>query len=349
MKVIFEQEPYKVTLQHKAGLKAIDLLKRTLWGTKETVYQHQHTEQNIEKVPNPSFFNLEKQEELIGTCCFSKRSTSVNGRTYDSWYSRYFAIDPQKQGGIFGAMILKQIRTYFEKQTENPSIFYAYVDASNMRSGKLLNYIGFKKIRSFETLTFSRLYPKKDSRVSLIAAKDISTMLSLLQEEYKDYAFCNFENISFEENYFILKKDNEIVAGIHVNMAHWVIRSLAGLSGTIIIKFLPYIPVLSRLFNPKDFRFAAFDGVYSKEGDEKELYVLMESVCASLKVSTGLMWLDSESCLYHRIKSAGNWGIMDKLKENIPAYVVAAFKNVPKDEEERISNCPVYVSVVDII
>jgi len=50
MKVIFEQEPYKVTLQHKAGLKAIDLLKHTLWGTKETVYQHQHTEQNIEKV-----------------------------------------------------------------------------------------------------------------------------------------------------------------------------------------------------------------------------------------------------------------------------------------------------------
>ena len=117
MKIIFEQEPYKVTLHHKAGLGTIDLLKRTLWGTIETVYQHQQTEQNIEKVPSPSFFNLEKEGQIIGTCCFSKISISINGQTYDSWYSRYFAIDSHMQGSIFGALILKQVRMYFEKQT----------------------------------------------------------------------------------------------------------------------------------------------------------------------------------------------------------------------------------------
>ena len=136
---------------------------------------------------------------------------------------------------------------------------------------------------------------------------------------------------------------------MRVNLGHWLIRALSGFSGTLIIKFLPHIPVLSRLFNPKDFRFAAFDGIYSQQGFEKELFVLMESVCAMLKVSTGIMWLDSESALYHRLKHAGNWGIMNKLKENIPAYVIATFKNVSEEEQERFSNCPVYVSAVDII
>lgn len=349
MKVIFEQAPYRLTLQNKADSKAIGLLKRTLWGTKETVYQHQHTEQNIDKVPEPSFFNLERQEELIGTCCFSKRSTTANGQTYDAWYSRYFSIDAQKQGGVFGSMILKHIRSYFEKEIHSPSIFYAYVDASNIRSHKLLNFIGFKKIRSFATLTFSRLYPKKDSRISLIATEDKGVMLGLLQEAYKDHILHNFNILFFEEKYFVLKKENKIIAGIRVNRAHWVIRSLSGWAGKIIIKFLPHIPVLSRLFNPKDFCFAAFDGMYSKAGHEKELFILMESVCAMLNVSIGIMWLDSESPLYHRLKGAGNWGIMDKLKENIPAHVIAAFKNVSQDEQQVISNCPVYISAVDII
>jgi RimJ/RimL family protein N-acetyltransferase len=349
MKVIFEQEPYKVTLRNKASSKTIDLLKRTLWGTKETVYQHQHTEQNIDQVPDPSFFNLEKQGELIGTCCFSKRSTILDRQKYDVWYSRYFSIDSKKQGGIFGSMILKHIKAYFEKETLSPSVFYAYVDASNIRSSKLLNYIGFKVIRSFETRTFSRLYPKKNKHVSLIAAAHKDVMLDLLQDAYKDHILNHFDHSFLENNYYVLKKDNEIVAGIRANTAHWVIRALPGFSGTLIIKLLPYIPVLSRLFNPNDFRFAAFDGIYSKAGYEKELFVLMESVCASLKVTTGIMWLDSESSLNYRFKKSGNWGIMEKLKENIPAYVIAAFKNIPQDEQNKINSCPVYISAVDII
>ncbi|HSY61840.1 MAG TPA: GNAT family protein, partial [Cytophaga sp.] len=187
MKVIFEQGAYRVTLQNKANSKVVDLLKGTLWGTKETIYQHQHTEQNIDQVPDPSFFNLEKQGELIGTCCFSKRSMILDRQKYDVWYSRYFSIDSKKQGGIFGSMILKHIKAYFENETLSPSVFYAYVDASNTRSHKLLNYIGFKVIRSFETRTFSRLYPKTNKQVSLIAAADKKRMLDLLQDTYKDH------------------------------------------------------------------------------------------------------------------------------------------------------------------
>jgi hypothetical protein len=349
MTVIFEEYPYKVTLQHTPESKSVDLLKRTYWGTKETVYQHKNTEENIAEVPEPSFFNLEKLGELIGTCCFSKRKGNSNGYTYDAWYSRYFAIDASKQGGVFGNMILKHIRSYFENQTHRSSVFYAYVDASNVRSSKLLGHIGFNAIRSFETCTFSRLYPEKDKRVSLISPEYQNAMLALLQDSYKEYSFAHFDQEYFQENYFVLKKENEIVAGVRVNMAHWVVRSLPGFSGKLIIKLLPHIPVISRLFNPTNFRFAAFDGIYCKEGNEKEFFKLMESVCNTFKVSTGLMWLDSDSALYHRFKSAGDWGIMDKLKEKIAAHVVVAFKNIPQEEQERIAKCPAYISVVDII
>lgn len=349
MKIIFEQSSYKINVQNTPDLKVIDLLKRTLWGTKETTYQHQQTEQNSTRVPDPLFFSLEKDEELIGTCCFSKRSIKKDGRTIDFWYSRYFSIDLKKQGSIFGNMILRNIRAYFENEVQTPSFFYAYVDASNVRSHKLLSHIGFEKIRNFETLTFSRLYPKKDKRVAQLLQEEQYTMLNLLQEAYKEYTCVHFDAQFFERNYFVLKVENEIVAGIRANMAHWVIRSLSGLSGKMIIKIIPHIPILSRLFNPTDFRFMAFDGIYCKAGYEKYFFLLMESICASSNVSTGLTWLDTDSPLYFRLKDAGNWGIMDKLKEKIPAYVVAAFKHIPKEEQEEISTRPVYISAVDII
>ena len=347
MKTIFDQPPYKITLQHTPDIKSVDLLKHTLWGTKETVYQHLDTEEHIAKVPDPVFFDLDKNDERIGTCCFSKRTT--HGQTYDVWYSRYFAIDAKRQGGVFGYMILKHIRKYFEQNIQQPSIFYAYVDASNIRSHKLVTHTGFKRIRSFETLTFSRLYPKKDKQVTLLALEDKEYMTDLLEGAYRDYLFCNFDPSFFDGKYYVLKTEGEILAGIRVHKAHWVIKRLAGWSGSVIIKLLPYVPVLSRLFNPRSFTFAAFDGVYCKSGHEKEFFILMESVCASLNVSTGIMWLDSGSELYHRLKDAGDWGIMDKLKENIPADVVAAFKHIPEDAQKKIAMHPAYISVADII
>lgn len=349
MKIIFEKNLYKLYIRHKPDLKIIDLLKRTCWGTKETTYQHQDTEQNIMKVPDPLFFSLKKEDKLIGTCCFSKRSIHKNNHTIDFWYSRYFSIDPKNQGGIFGNMILKNIRTYFEKEIHTPSVFYAYVDASNTRSHKLLNHIGFEKIRSFETLTFSRLYPKKHKAAQMLLQPDKQIMLDLLQEAYKNYELAHFDLRFFDGNYFIFKIEHEIVAGIRVNKAHWIVRHLAGFSGKMIMTCLPYIPVLSRLFNPKDFRFAAFDGIYSKAGYEKEFFQLMESVCAIHKVSTGLTWMDTQSSLYNRLKTADGWGIMDKLKEQIPAYVVAAFKHVSKEEQQKLRERAVYISANDII
>lgn len=348
-KVVFEHGLYKVVIQKTPGVKVVDLLKSTFWGTNGTLYQHKNTEQNISYMIDPLFFSLEKKGELIGTCCFSKRKTGATERTYDALYSRYFSIVQQKQGGIFGKMILKHIKTYFEQTIDKPTVLYAYVDQANIRSYKLLKHIGFESIRSFETLAFSRIYPKVDKRVSRIKAADKDALLTMLHNQYKEYTLVNFDRLFFKDDYFVLKVEDEIVAGIRANVAEWTIRQLPGVSGKLIVNFLPYIPFLSRLFNPGNFRFSAFEGVYCKIGYEKELFLLMESVCGLLKIQTGMMWLDKESELYLRLKNGGDWGIMNRIKDDIPAYVVAAFKNIPEDEKEIFRKYPVYISAFDLI
>lgn len=348
MEVIFEQTPYRITKEEKLRQGAIKLISETVWGTNGPLYQHVDAPQKINHIIRPLSFTLEKGEKTIGTCTFLERDMILENKVYKTWYSRYFSIDTKSQGKIFGNLLLKNVRNYFEQTTDQPTVFYGFVDSANPRSRRLLQYIGLKAIRSFQTFMFSRVFPKADKRVTRIEEKDKPEILQLLKKQYRNYAFVNFEPLFLHDNYFVLKKNKEIIAGIRANITKWKVSHLAGVSGKILMKLLPHIPFISRLFNPKDFRYLGFEGIYCKEGYEKELFVLMESVCAQLKLYTGIIWLDAESELHGRIEKAGYWGIMNKLKEKMPVHVVAAFRNIPEKEQTLFREYPVYISAFDL-
>jgi hypothetical protein len=348
MKVMSEPVPYSIISEKKPRAGAIELLSSIVYGTNGPLYQHVDVPQKIKNIIRPLFFTLEKEGKTIGTCTFLERDVRIGDRVYKGWYGRYFAITPENQGTIFGNLLLKNTRDYFEQTTDIPTVFYGYVDNENPRSKKLLKHIGLEVIRNFETLVFSRICPKKDKRVIKIAKTDKQEILVLLKEQYKNYAFVNFEPLFLDDNYFVLKNGNEIVAGIRANIVKWKIRYLPGISGKILMQLLPYVPFISRLFNPDDFRYIGFEGIYCKQGYEKELFILMESVCAELKLYTGMIWIDPESELHKKIKKAGNWGIMNKLKANIPVGIVAAFRNIPKQEQIKFRKHPAYISAFDL-
>ena len=348
MQVLHEDASYKITVENKLRRGAVELLRSTIWGTNGPLYQHIDAPEKIKNIIRPLSFTIEQQEKTIGTCTFLERDIRVENKIYKAWYSRYFSIAPENQGRIFGNLLLKNIKNYFEQITTLPTIFYGYVDKANIRSYKLLRHTGLEIIRNFEIFVFSRIFPKADERVTRIKEEDKLEILRLLQEQYMDYSFVNLEPLFLQNNYFVLKNNNEISAGIRANVVKWKIHHLPGLSGKMMIQILPYIPFLSRIFNPKDFCFIAFEGIYCKPGYEKDLFVLMESVCAQLKLYTGMIWTDPESELHNRIKEAGNWGIMNKLKDNVPVYVVAAFRNIPKEEQKKIHERPVYISAFDL-
>jgi RimJ/RimL family protein N-acetyltransferase len=347
MSIVFQYDNCSITKEVIPGPSSIELLQSITYGTDGPLYQHLDAPQKINHLIRPVFFSLEKEGKAIGTCAFLDRPISLEGKGYQGWYSRYFAIDPTYQNRFFGGLLLKHIKNHFEHTTTTPSIFYGYVDNANPRSKRLLQHLGLETIRNFETFSFSRFFPKRDKRVTRVAAIDKSRILSLLNEQYKNYAFVNFEPLFLHGNYFVLKNGDEIIAGIRANVTKWKIKNLPGISGTILIRLLPCLPLMSRLLNPADFRFIGFEGIYCKEGSEKELFILMESVCAELKLNMGMFWVDPKSELYEKIKT-GDWGIVNKLKSRIPANVVAAFRNVPEKEQEHFRSHPAYISAFDL-
>ena len=146
MEVIYEYRDYKIILEEKPNKTAIQLLHTTLWGTNGPIFEHLDTAEKVDHLSKSLAFSLEKNGRTIGTCTVLEREITVEGKKYRTWYGRYFTIDKQYQGSIFGGILLKYIKAHMESISNLPTIFYVYVDQANPRSSKLLKYIGFEII-----------------------------------------------------------------------------------------------------------------------------------------------------------------------------------------------------------
>lgn len=327
---------------------AVELLHNTLWGSTGPLYQHLDTPEKMGHLVGAFIFTLEEHEKAIATCTLLKREINVGTSTYNTCYCRYFSVDKKFQGRIFGNLLLKQIKSYIEKESTTPTVFYAYVDKEHLTSNKLLKHTGFNVLRTFETKLFSRMHPRKSKQVFKLKKEESSLVQEMLKNQYKQEVFVNFDYLFYQDNYFVLKKDGEIVAGLQATKVKWSIKYLPGLSGKIMLHVLPLLPYLSTLFNPKKFYFAAFEGIYCKKGFEKDLFTLMESACAELGLRTAMIWWDQESNLKQRIEQAGEWGLMNKIAASAPAYIVGNFRNIEPQEQEQFFNSSAYISAFDL-
>lgn len=348
MKTIYTSGNYTIKVDPQPSKSAVDLLHATLWGSTGPLYQHLDTPEKMNHLIGSYIFTLEKHEKAVATCTLLRRTITVSGNPIHTCYCRYFSVDPEFQGRIYGNLLLKQIKLYIEKESDTPTVFYAYVDKEHLTSNKLLKHTGFNVLRTFETKLFSRMRPRKNKAVSRLKKEDADQILPLLKRQYGQDTFVNFDYLFYQGNYFILKKDNEIVAGLQATKVKWSIKYLPGISGKIMLHLLPVLPYVSSLFNPKKFYFAAFEGVYCKRGYEKELFTLMEAACAELELRTAMIWWDQESHLKKNIEPAGEWGLMNKIASSTPAYLVGSFRNIAATEQPYFYNAPAYIAAFDL-
>lgn len=148
MEVLYKKNGYTITVGEKPNANAIELLHTTLWGTNGPIFEHLDTHERIIHISGSLAFSLEKNGKTISTCTVLERNITVEGKEYKTWYGRYFAVDKDYQGKMFGNILLKGMKNYSQKISNLPTIFYAYVDQTNPRSRKLLLHTGFKVIRS---------------------------------------------------------------------------------------------------------------------------------------------------------------------------------------------------------
>jgi len=347
-------------------------ISRTVLGTPGKMrYRQTDAIEKMETIKKIWFLSLRKKKRLLGTVGLVYRKVKSMGSDLNAYYIRYFSIfAPLRSTGISkrknykgdsktgkqNFMKEKLLRYFDEMENLNPdpseknmgTLSYAFIEKENVRSMNFSNMMGYRSVREFETVYFSRFYPKASPVVRPVRLSEISFLKERLDEMYSNYTLFFYDHLFRNDRYFVLLEGNEIIAGVQAEPVQWEVIDMPGASGSIFMQIVPRLPLVSKLFRPREFSFAAFEGLWYKKDCEKKIPVLFESVCALLGLNVGLIWVDAHSPLSGVLKSLGNLGFLSKIKGSVPAAVRVKFVNIPPESQEQFFQKPVYISSFDL-
>lgn len=320
----------QLTVSPVASAAAVALLQQTTYGTHGPQYRHTGQAEKVARITGPHFFELWRGEELAGTYCLSRRLVPTPAGAVPGYYGRYLAVAAAHQGHGYGHLLKQEAVRYIERTEVGPHLFYSYVEGANVRSLRISAQTGFHALAQLEALAFGRLYPKLDPRFSQLSAAEQPAMRARLTAAYQGHALVQFDHLFDDGNYFVLRENGEIIAGVQANPVRWRIVAMPGISGKFMLRVLPHVPVLKRLINPARHEFAALEALYVQPGREPALLALLESVLAHFGYTSALVMLDTTSPLHGYLKNSGKLGLLQALKQPTYSQVLVKLDGLPQ-------------------
>ncbi len=341
----------------------VALLCETVWGTPGAMrYQHLDTASKIPHLQTPWFLYLEKETEPIAVLCLDQR---VAGEL-PAFYIRYFSFaEGMRRKGVHATegagtasngqgMFKRFASTFFEAPDAlmqaaavSKTLFYAFVELENARSRDMVTQMGLKSCGQFSTLIFSRLFPRAQVHVRRALPAEYPQIRAMVRDAYADHAFFDDHGLFYHGDYFVVEQGGKIVAGCQAQQVHWRVVEIPGMVGKVMMRVLPWLPLVSRLFNPHKFEFAGIEGLFYDPGYAHCLQPLLEGVLAMHGMHTALMWLSPDAGIYQAVKANVRLGLLQALKKEVAVTVVMRGYGLSQSDVEALSNKPVYVSAFD--
>ncbi len=338
-------------------------LENTIYGSQGKLqYSHIKPIIKLRSISNKQILTIKQGDRIIAVVVFVAR----NNHDEKTFYVRYVSfinkyrtkrVHPtladqvriREQSLKAKLMALLHQKLLTESNPENrPTVLYAYIEEDNLPSVHLAQLFGYEKVRKMQTLVFNRFFPRDHQYVKPIDADEKAEVIGLLKQTYRAYNFVELTQLFDTGQYFVYKKDGEILVGIKASISEWKIVHLPGLDGFLIQKILSRLPIFSRIFKKDRIKFLAFEAVWVGDGHEKELFELMEAVCAQLKVYMGMMWFDTECKIGNRIIDFGKLGLIHSINKSGQAHVLCKFNAVLENEKQKYSANPAYISAFDV-
>lgn len=319
------------------------------WGSDGAVYQRHDLSERLYSLPDPYLILLRDAVAIAGTAVFNKRIGYIGNTPLPFFYVCFFAASPRIRGrGLikqFGASFMTRIR----EDESTPAVYMGVIERGNHSSYKVAQNAGYNTISLLKTVGFSRFFPKKDPRCRRALPEEYATIKERLTATYSYHALVHFTHLFMRGDYYVLAENGQLIAGVQVHPARWTIKKMPGLLGKAIMHILPHIPLIKRLYNPKDFRFLTFEGVFYPDNRIDVLHRLLSAVLADKQHHTALFFLDERSPLYEALLQHGKLGLVHTFTKGNDARIVASFAQVDRHTAEELTAKPWYTTGFDYI
>jgi len=333
-------------------------------------YQHTNLEDRL-KTPGENYYMfLRKSGKMMGSVGFLGKATETNGTKHDSWLIRYFSIkapmrsvpkkrkekselkDEHKRSTVLGRFIQpifaepSQLREG-NQEADPPSIIYATIEQKNLRSMNFSAQMGLETVGEMASFSFSRLRPRSSKRVEQLPADEQEDMRSLLWEHYSNYTLFFSDPLFKNNDYFVIREQGKIVAGIQFYPVSWNIVDFGSRTANRLMHFLVKIPWVSKRITLEKLDLLAFDGIYCKPGYEQTLYELMEAVLAQSGRYLAMVMADVSSDLYRIFEKQQKLGLVHKVIGTFKADIRVRFINLPEETRQYFLDHPTYIPTYD--
>ncbi len=347
--LLYQDDEVICTQEYAFTKEIIEFLDSTTWGTEDTLYEHKKTQERIDALMDPVLIVMRIHGVLAGMVVIERRWVDNENFACKAYYFRYLATKVnfrnRRQVGVVGRKLINLLR----EAEQEKSLFYAFVENSNHRSMNYLRKIGYQPTAHIRTVGFSRLFPRKDSRMRVLTQADRSAILSLLDTEYESFKLVHFNHVLQDSPYFVLKEGDQIIAGVQAHPAAWVIKSIPGKIIPILMRMMAYIPIFRKLLNPDNFQFLAFEGCFTAPGRERELLRLWESVLHYYHLKSALIWLDQSDPLFVQLSGSGRLGILNLFAKRAAIQLMSVPENLTLEEQESFGKGPFYTTGFDFV
>lgn len=342
--LLYQQGSLSLFVSTQADPDAINLLHHITYGTEGIRYRQTGQEDKICQLNDPYFFQLYNRQKLVGFYCIDQRQVGFTETSVTSYYGRYLAVQDDFQGKGYGQLLKSTAIIYLTKRETLPHLFYSFIEAKNTRSMKASLKESFVSVSQFKTYMFRRFSPKIDSRFQIASLVDPASALKLVQRQFAQYSFQNFININYQNHYFTLEENGQVLAGVQANPIVWKLVHIPGMLGTIIRHVAPAVPGLRRFFNPPRQSFVVLEGVYVDKNRPDLLPVLLESVLAHFKIHTAMWQIDEKDPVMAFIKGQ-KMGILSQFQPGVTTHLMVKAIGLPATIE--LSKDPAYMSCFD--
>jgi hypothetical protein len=342
-----ESRDLVITLQHSPDPAVLELLRATVWGNRDLRYTILDMPTKLDRLRDPYFFSLVKGGTLAAVCVLNRKTTQLLDRAFDSFHFVMLATDDRRRGQGLAGLLSERIRRFCEKELRAPAVAYAYIEAGTDYSLLISDKLGHR-LRSHIALTiFSRIWPKDDDHIHRLEGDEIDRVKTRLSELYDGHVFVDFDNSLLPNEYYVLRRNGEILAGVQTEILCWSISAMSGPVGWFTLNVLPWLPWLRELLPLRNFRFLRFGNIVVRPGCERELTKLLDGLLARNDTRLGLILMDERSPVHQMITRAGKLGILNPLFGRSVNFI-ADFKGTTEEEIEHISRQPIAVSPRDV-
>jgi len=295
------------------------------YGTKGFIYKMNSVEAEIKKFTH--FVSLTENDELIGICLYKRKQIQQNNRIINAFYRSFLSILPAKRNYGYATLLATKTTDFFLAQFES-ALIYIYVDEKNIRIRRVAQKAEFSQLATFLLVSHISLMPKQSKQVAKIDPGDTSKFLSLLNNQYANHAFVDIRESFDASSYYVLKVNGEIKAGMQVKVISYTFEKFPGLYGFLLMNIIPKLPVLKKVFNPKNHTFLKVGNIYAAE--HKYLSKLLEGVLSLYDFRTSIACLNPYSTIDSTFINIMKKGLLSSVTSK--HYMLLNSKNIDIDE-----------------